>query len=313
MTFRFEPSWTTVTRSLAVMPAGSSPSPVAVSARSLTVPAGRAPIPLKVRQGPRAPSTKQDGQREWELVLPKMSRPAPAVAGTTVSDVPLTAPHFEIGEEAPWIRIWSSVPSWGRAAAAVLTISAGLGIGWKALSPAVSDPAASGGIERGEGGWVTDWASDTAGSRRGRQITLYRPSIGLSNYRMDFTGRIEQKSLGWVFRAADTRNYHVMKLEVVKQGTFPSVKLTRFPVINGVEGLHVERMLPIMVRDDTSYPVRLEASGPRFAVSIHGQVVDVWADDRLKAGGVGFLNEREERGKAHSIRIVFPQGPSKGS
>jgi hypothetical protein len=254
---------------------------------------------------------KADGQREWELVLPRMARPA-ASAGAAEREAPIGVPHFEISGESAWTRWMKRLPPWGRVSAAAVLLSASLGLGWIMLSPA-APPVSATGSEMGESGWVTDWASDPAGSRRGRQITLYRPSIGLANYRMEFVGRIERKSLGWVFRAADTRNYHVMKLEVVRHGAFPAVALTRFPVIQGVEGARVERMLPIMVRDDTAFSVRLDASGPRFAVSIQGQVVDVWTDDRLKTGGVGFLNEREERGKAHSIRIVFPLGSSKGS
>src|SRR5438552_11779225 len=53
--------------------------------------------------------------------------------------------------------------------------------------------------------WITEWASDAAGSRRARQITLYRPSATLSDYQMQFTGQIESKALGWVFRAREDR------------------------------------------------------------------------------------------------------------
>jgi hypothetical protein len=45
----------------------------------------------------------------------------------------------------------------------------------------------------GEQGWLTEWASDVAGSRRGRQLTLYRPSVNQSDYQMQFTGQIESK------------------------------------------------------------------------------------------------------------------------
>jgi len=65
----------------------------------------------------------------------------------------------------------------------------------------------------GEQGWITEWASDRVGSRRGRQITFYRPSAQLSDYQMQFTAQIESKALGWVFRAADTNNYYGMKIE----------------------------------------------------------------------------------------------------
>jgi hypothetical protein len=36
--------------------------------------------------------------------------------------------------------------------------------------------------------------------------------------------------------------------------------------------------------------------------------VEDWEDDRLKYGGVGFLNEREELGQVGSIQISFPKG-----
>jgi hypothetical protein len=39
--------------------------------------------------------------------------------------------------------------------------------------------------------------------------------------------------------------------------------------------------------------------------------VDVWTDDQLKAGGVGFLNEREERGKVKSVSIRYLNGAAK--
>ena len=71
----------------------------------------------------------------------------------------------------------------------------------------------------GEQGWITEWASDAAGSRRARQITLYRPSATLSDYQMQFTGQIESKALGWVFRARDTNNYYGMKIENDKPGS----------------------------------------------------------------------------------------------
>jgi hypothetical protein len=54
----------------------------------------------------------------------------------------------------------------------------------------------------GEQGWLTEWASDEVGSRHGRQLTLYRPSASQSDYQMQFAGQIENKALGWVFRAS---------------------------------------------------------------------------------------------------------------
>ncbi len=154
----------------------------------------------------------------------------------------------------------------------------------------------------GEQGWITEWASDAAGSRRARQITLYRPSATLSDYQMQFTGQIESKALGWVFRARDSNNYYGMKIENDKPG---SVLFTRFAVVNGRESSVTQKPLPIQARVDTAYNVKLEVRGPRFSVYIQGEPVDLWTDSRLKAGALGFMNEANERGRTNSVQFSF--------
>jgi hypothetical protein len=155
----------------------------------------------------------------------------------------------------------------------------------------------------GEQGWVTEWASDEVGSRRGRQLTLYRPSANQSDYQMQFAGQIENKALGWVFRVSDTKNYYGMKIENDKHG---SVLFTRFAVVHGRQRDVSQKSLPIRARADTTYAVRLEASGPRFSVYIQGEPVDLWTDSHLKTGALGFMNETEESGRTNSVRISFP-------
>ena len=154
----------------------------------------------------------------------------------------------------------------------------------------------------GEQGWITEWASDAAGSRRARQITLYRPSATLSDYQMQFTGQIESKALGWVFRARDSNNYYGMKIENDKPG---SVLFTRFAVVNGRESSVTQKPLPIQARVDTAYNVKLEVRGPRFSVYIQGEPVELWTDSRLKSGALGFMNEGDERGRTNSVKFAF--------
>jgi hypothetical protein len=125
----------------------------------------------------------------------------------------------------------------------------------------------------------------------------------MSDYRMEFSGRIEKKSLGWVFRAADTRNYYVAKLEWA--GAAAPLTVTRFAVVKGVEGPHFQRVLAHV---PGTLRVRQEARGSRFTIQVQNQIVEDWHDDRLKVGGLGFLNERQERGQAGSIQISFLRG-----
>jgi hypothetical protein len=148
-------------------------------------------------------------------------------------------------------------------------------------------------------------SSPATGSARGRQISLYRPSMSMSDYRLEFLGQIERKSLGWVFRASDSRNYYVGKLELARPGSSP-LTITHFAVIGGVEGPHVQRVLAH--EPGATLKVRLDAQGSRFTVYVQNQVVEDWQDDRLKTGAVGFLNEREERGQVRSIQISFSKG-----
>ena len=82
--------------------------------------------------------------------------------------------------------------------------------------------------------------------------------------------------------------------------------ITHFAVVRGVEGPHVQRVLASA--PSTTLKIRLEARGPRFTVYVQNQVVEAWQDDRLKSGAVGFLNERDERGRVGSIQISFPKG-----
>jgi hypothetical protein len=65
------------------------------------------------------------------------------------------------------------------------------------------------------------------------------------------------------------------------------------------------------VQTDTVFNIRTDVRGPRFSTYIQGRQVDVWTDDQLKAGGVGFLNEREERGKVKSVSIRYLNGAAK--
>ena len=149
----------------------------------------------------------------------------------------------------------------------------------------------------GSGGWVEGWAGDPVDAHYGRQITIYRPSLKLSDYRVDFKGEIETKSLGWVFRATDPENYYALKLAIVTPGLEPKIALLKYLVKHGRETQVGRVPIDQNVRLDTIYTVRVDVRGPKFTTYVQGQLVDTWIDDQLKSGGVGFLNAREERGR----------------
>ena len=162
-------------------------------------------------------------------------------------------------------------------------------------------------IMMGEGGWITDWAGDTRSEHRGRHVTMYRPSLTLSDYRIEFQARIENKSIGWVFRAANPDNYYVMKIQQVAG----RLELARFQVIDGSEKQAGSVRLPADIHPDALLTIRVDARGPRFATFVQGQSVDLWTDEQLKSGGVGFLNDRGERAHIQSVQISYLSGAAR--
>lgn len=274
---------------------------------SLTLPL-RAALPDSAALAPRHPDAESVASeaepREWEMVLPRMRRPmALTPAQPRELEAAAPAPQFTIAPESTYPR-WLT-PVAGIVLLAMLGSASYLWL--RQDRPASKESTVVSGTEMGGSGWMTEWASDSAGSARGRQITLYRPSVGMSDYNLEFLGRIERRSLGWVFRAADSNNYYVAKLEA-DSSSASTLTVTRFAVIRGFEGLHVQRMLTLSPGDSEMLRVRLEARGPRFTVYVQNQVVEDWEDDRLKSGGLGFLTEREESGQIGSIQISFPKG-----
>jgi hypothetical protein len=201
---------------------------------------------------------------------------------------------------------------------AIIVVACSTWLGWgnrsrkpTGANAVISADGSGPSIIMGEGGWVEGWGGDPTGIHAGRQITIYRPSLKLSDYRIEFQGSIETQSIGWVFRAADPENYYAMKLMAVSSGLSPKVALFKYLVINGRQTQVGRVPIDLPVQADTVFNIRTDVRGPQFSTFIQGRQVDVWTDDQLKAGGVGFLNEREERGKVKSVSIRYLNAAAK--
>ncbi len=165
--------------------------------------------------------------------------------------------------------------------------------GGAATSSGAGTIVAGSALPAGEAGWITDWGADP-GVRRTRQISILRSSQTLTDYRIEMTGQIESKAIGWVFRAQDPKNFYVTKLEIVKPGLSPTVALVRFAIVNGEEQAHAQLPLPMKVSLDTMYKIRFDAVGDHFITYVQDQKIDDWTDSHIKTGGVGFYRERGE-------------------
>jgi hypothetical protein len=155
----------------------------------------------------------------------------------------------------------------------------------------------------GPSGWSKDWSYDQAGFLRPGKLGFWRESMKLKDYRLEFLGQIERKSLGWVFRASDESNYYAAKLVVAKPGPLPMVDLVQYVVANGQEGPKTRIPLPFPVRNDTLYEVQMSVKGDRFSTSVNGHFVSSWTDRLLQAGGVGLGCDRGESSRVRWIRV----------
>ncbi len=148
------------------------------------------------------------------------------------------------------------------------------------------------------------WPSDEAGFVQPGQLALYQPTVGLSDYEMQFLGLIDKKALSWVVRATDFGNYYVVKLVVEKQGPLPTIGVTRYAVINGNARQPTHTIVPVNARLDTLYHVRLNVHGDYFTLAVQDLVVDTWSEPLLRHGGVGFFSASGEASRVRWVRVT---------
>jgi len=279
--------------------------------------------PAKDQTTPAVPSSEDKAKKSVSQTAVAQAAPQPAAkAANQNSKVPVVADdtspdfgprfgtvQFSSGSQGISVKVKLAI------AAAVLVLAGGAYLIWGGkshtdtpLSPAATVDKAGPSIMVGGGGWIEGWAGDPEGTHFGRTITIYRPSLRLSDYRIEFQGQIETKSLGWVFRASDPNNYYAMKLAIVSGGASPQIALLKYLVASGRQTQVGRVPIDQTVHLDTLYSVRVDVRGPRFTTYVQGQQADIWTDDQLKSGGVGFLNEREERGRIKSVSVSLLNG-----
>jgi len=183
---------------------------------------------------------------------------------------------------------------------------------WKNLNQTISNRAAisfADDFRSGLDAWesranrTTNWSYDAAGFVRPGPLAIFKPTLDMVDYRFEFLGEIDQKAMGWVFRAQDLKNYYAMKFVIVKPGPLPLIDMVRYAVIDGKEGPHVHKPLPMTARNDMLYRVSIDVRGADFTVLAQGQVVDFWTDRRLPHGGVGFFANRGERARLRWVEV----------
>jgi hypothetical protein len=149
------------------------------------------------------------------------------------------------------------------------------------------------------------WTYDQTGFVRPRNLAVFRPSMAMQDYTLEFLAKLDQRAVSWVVRAVDLENYTVVKLVQKTPGPVPQMALVHYPVLQGREGYRKETPLPLTVYKDSLFRIRLDVQGPHHTVSLQNQVVDYWHDPRLPAGGVGFFCSRGEEARIRWVQVTY--------
>ncbi|MDZ4799205.1 MAG: hypothetical protein SGI92_13665 [Bryobacteraceae bacterium] len=137
------------------------------------------------------------------------------------------------------------------------------------------------------------WASQNGFIQPG-PLRLWSETQTLKDYQFEFAAEIRQKAVSWAFRASDAANLYACRLEVVRPGPLPEVEFVRFTRAGGIASKPVRRRLPLTVRADTVYEVKMQVRDSDFLAAVNGVIVDTWSDNTHSKGGVGFWSDAGE-------------------
>jgi hypothetical protein len=183
---------------------------------------------------------------------------------------------------------------------------------WETLQERVSNRAQvdlfddfSEGLEAWQSGKnrANGWSYDKNGFVNPGALSLFEPSMHLTNYDLDALVQIESKGLGLVFRAASSRTYQVARLVVEGSDPMPSLAVERYAIISGRASRVVCTRYPERFQSDTMYRVHLQVRSDAFSLYVQGNLMDYWSDSRLATGGVGLFCSPGEHARIAWVRV----------
>jgi hypothetical protein len=240
-----------------------------------------------------------DSSVQWAMVIPKLAPPAaatfllPATAASGAAR--FAAPRYV----AP--KYEASTGSMSLAVKLILIAAAAM-----LLAPGWTNNGSPGAraveIEStmSESGWARESADQA------RQLVLYRASLAATDYRLEFTWRVNPQGVACVFRAKDNNNFYAVRIKPFGSESSGAFSVERFAVYHGIEKSRGQRVLTLPGKA-ASLRAAMNAAGPMFQLYLDGTLVSQWIDSRLTAGGLGFLEEAGRPAELQSVRISFPR------
>ncbi|MCB9383038.1 MAG: hypothetical protein H6509_00365 [Bryobacterales bacterium] len=159
---------------------------------------------------------------------------------------------------------------------------------------------------------IENWASarsldvDPAGWLKMRQgLALNTETMRLTDYRMDFDAKIQNRAVGWVVRAPDTDNFYEFKLFQNGTAANPQYSLARYSMLDGVKTLVAEGIeVPShLAKPDDFNRISMRVVGDNVTTLINGWGVDHWRDGAIKRGGVGLIADAGESALVRKMTV----------
>lgn len=161
----------------------------------------------------------------------------------------------------------------------------------------------------GLGDWKTKsggsstWTFDRTGLVQPGALAVFRPTVDLSDYNVDFTAQVAQTPLGIAFRIQDWENYYAVKLRVDRSGPQQRIEMARYAVVNGREAERRTHSIPAPVQNLSIHQIRLKLKDSDFTLIADGHLVDYWSDGRYGKGGFGFFSGKGEHARVISVEV----------
>ncbi|MBM3739132.1 MAG: hypothetical protein FJW39_25435 [Acidobacteria bacterium] len=138
------------------------------------------------------------------------------------------------------------------------------------------------------------------------QLRLWKPTLKMADYNVNFGAQIDTRAVGWAFRAMDHGSYYATKVSLDSHGGVNGSRgaaIVRTVMLGGNQVSKMQLPLPLPLEKGKVYEIAMRVSGGKFVTAINGQVVDSWSDHRLKRGGVGFFSEPGEKSVLHWVSV----------
>ena len=160
------------------------------------------------------------------------------------------------------------------------------------------------GMWDGEGNWARSWAYDNSGVVRPGRMAIYQPSIPMVDYVFDITAAVERRSISWMVRASNLRNYVAARLNVSGSGPNQRLSFERWTVNDG----RVTRRQTVPIQSNlgtaTTIKIRMEVTGNTFATTLQDQTIDVFTDSTHPSGGIGLFSGDADQPRIYRIELT---------